>query len=39
VIYYQNPKSLGAGMITALSNRIGDALLITSIALLIREGD
>lgn len=39
VIYYQNPKSLGAGIITALSNRIGDALLITSIALLIREGD
>nr|UUC08052.1 NADH dehydrogenase subunit 5 [Parantropora penelope] len=28
VIYYLNDKSLGAGMITAMTNRIGDALLI-----------
>lgn len=28
VIYYQNDKSLRAGMITAITNRIGDALLI-----------
>jgi len=39
VIYYQNRKSLAAGIITALSNRIGDALLIVSIALLLREGE
>lgn len=31
VIYYQNSKSLGAGLITFLSNRVGDALLIVSI--------
>uniref|UniRef100_UPI0031F3A5E4 NADH dehydrogenase subunit 5 n=1 Tax=Loimia medusa TaxID=167822 RepID=UPI0031F3A5E4 len=32
VIYYQNPKSLGAGMITALTNRIGDVALLVAIA-------
>nr|YP_009441897.1 NADH dehydrogenase subunit 5 [Trypophloeus asperatus]AOY40105.1 NADH dehydrogenase subunit 5 [Trypophloeus asperatus] len=34
VIYYQNVKSFGAGMLTALSNRIGDAALLIGIALL-----
>ena len=38
VIYYQNPKSLGAGIITALSNRIGDVIILLSVALLINTG-
>nr|AOY39741.1 NADH dehydrogenase subunit 5 [Scolytinae sp. BMNH 1043123] len=32
VIYYQNVKSYNAGMLTALSNRIGDAALLMAIA-------
>lgn len=38
VIYYQNPKSLAAGMITALTNRIGDVLILITIALCLRQG-
>nr|QXU60612.1 NADH dehydrogenase subunit 5 [Dendronereis chipolini] len=38
VIYYQNPKSLGAGMITALTNRIGDVMILLSIALSFNQG-
>lgn len=38
VIFYQNPRSLGAGIITLITNRIGDALIISSIALLIYQG-
>lgn len=38
VIYYQNAKSLGAGMITALTNRIGDVLILISIAWTINLG-
>nr|QNN93057.1 NADH dehydrogenase subunit 5 [Platynereis sp. 2 PA-2020] len=38
VIYYNNPKSLGAGMITALTNRIGDVMLLISIALMFNQG-
>nr|BDI12962.1 NADH dehydrogenase subunit 5 [Abarenicola claparedi oceanica] len=38
VIYYQNPKSLGAGMITALTNRIGDVMLLLAIAWSINQG-
>lgn len=38
VIYYQNVKSYNAGMITALSNRIGDVALLLSIAWIIRYG-
>nr|YP_009485305.1 NADH dehydrogenase subunit 5 [Lampsilis siliquoidea]AUF70013.1 NADH dehydrogenase subunit 5 [Lampsilis siliquoidea] len=39
VIFYQNKKSLAAGMLTVLVNRIGDALLILSICFLINWGE
>nr|QIJ59980.1 NADH dehydrogenase subunit 5 [Agrypnus sp. YD-2019] len=39
VIYYQNVKSYNAGMITALSNRIGDVALLISIAWMLNYGD
>nr|AYW52620.1 NADH dehydrogenase subunit 5 [Elateridae sp. JWH-2018] len=38
VIYYQNIKSYNAGMITALSNRIGDVALLISIAWMLNYG-
>lgn len=38
VIYYQNPKSLAAGIITALTNRVGDVLLLVCIALTLNQG-
>lgn len=38
VIYYQNDSSLAAGMITALSNRIGDSLLILCIVWSLISG-
>nr|YP_009107128.1 NADH dehydrogenase subunit 5 [Tylorrhynchus heterochaetus] len=38
VIYYQNNKSLGAGLITAFTNRIGDVMILISIALLLNTG-
>uniref|UniRef100_UPI0030FE89BA NADH dehydrogenase subunit 5 n=1 Tax=Phyllodoce medipapillata TaxID=868040 RepID=UPI0030FE89BA len=38
VIYYQNPKSLAAGMITALSNRVGDVMLLLSIGWSLNQG-
>nr|AYW52253.1 NADH dehydrogenase subunit 5 [Cleridae sp. 1 ACP-2013] len=38
VIYYQNFKSFNAGMITALSNRIGDVALLMSIAWMLNYG-
>lgn len=34
VIYYQNGKSLGAGIVTAFMNRVGDALLLLGVSLL-----
>nr|URH16926.1 NADH dehydrogenase subunit 5 [Microcerotermes papuanus] len=38
VIYYQNVKSYGAGMLTVLSNRIGDVALLIVIAWMINFG-
>nr|YP_009643723.1 NADH dehydrogenase subunit 5 [Labriocimbex sinicus]AYC21408.1 NADH dehydrogenase subunit 5 [Labriocimbex sinicus] len=38
VIYFQNSKSYNAGMITVLSNRIGDVALLMSIAWLMNYG-
>nr|YP_010743974.1 NADH dehydrogenase subunit 5 [Corigetus marmoratus]WET31977.1 NADH dehydrogenase subunit 5 [Corigetus marmoratus] len=38
VIYYQNVKSFNAGMLTALSNRIGDAALLVAIAWMMNYG-
>nr|AXJ93300.1 NADH dehydrogenase subunit 5 [Nereis sp.] len=39
VIYYNNPKSLGAGMITAMTNRIGDVMMLMTIALMLNESN
>lgn len=38
VIYFQNYKSYNAGILTALSNRIGDVALLISIAWIINLG-
>nr|QHD26801.1 NADH dehydrogenase subunit 5 [Murex trapa] len=38
VVYYQNMKSLGAGMLTVLANRIGDVMILISIGLLVLQG-
>lgn len=38
VIYYQNIKSFNAGILTALTNRIGDSALIMSIAWILNYG-
>nr|FAA04237.1 TPA: NADH dehydrogenase subunit 5 [Triannulata magna] len=38
VVYYQNSKSLAAGMVTALSNRVGDVMILLSIAISLNSG-
>lgn len=35
VIYFNSHKSLNAGMVTAITNRIGDCLILVAIALLL----
>nr|YP_010704167.1 NADH dehydrogenase subunit 5 [Ptosima chinensis]WCO87660.1 NADH dehydrogenase subunit 5 [Ptosima chinensis] len=38
VIYYQNVKSFNAGMLTALSNRVGDVAFLLSISWMMNYG-
>nr|YP_010704180.1 NADH dehydrogenase subunit 5 [Julodis variolaris]WCO87686.1 NADH dehydrogenase subunit 5 [Julodis variolaris] len=38
VIYYQNFKSYNSGMLTALSNRVGDVALLMAIAWMLNYG-
>nr|AML26709.1 NADH dehydrogenase subunit 5 [Hydrophilidae sp. BMNH 1274734] len=38
VVYYQNVKSYNAGMLTALSNRIGDVAFLLSISWMLNYG-
>lgn len=38
VIYFQNVKSYNAGILTALSNRIGDVLILLAIAWILNFG-
>nr|YP_009743986.1 NADH dehydrogenase subunit 5 [Adhemarius dariensis]QIE12749.1 NADH dehydrogenase subunit 5 [Adhemarius dariensis] len=38
VIYYQNVKSFNAGMLTALSNRVGDVLILMVISWMLNYG-
>nr|YP_010554705.1 NADH dehydrogenase subunit 5 [Ceratopsyche trifora]UYO79338.1 NADH dehydrogenase subunit 5 [Ceratopsyche trifora] len=38
VIFYQNVKSFNSGMLTVLSNRVGDVMLLMSISWMINVG-
>lgn len=39
VIYYQNYKSLNAGILTVLSNRVGDVFILVAIGYVLNYGD
>nr|BAT57240.1 NADH dehydrogenase subunit 5 [Fabaeformiscandona kushiroensis] len=39
VVYYSNFKSYGAGMITCLSNRIGDGAILIAMGWMLSQGD
>ena len=38
VVYFQRRKSHNAGILTALTNRLGDALILVAIVLALYEG-
>lgn len=38
VIYYQNPSSIAASLLTALTNRLGDVAILLAIAITINQG-
>lgn len=38
IVFYQNPKSLAAGIITIIINRIGDVIILISISLILGAG-
>jgi len=38
IVYYKNRKRLGSGMITALSNRLGDCLFLCCLGFLLHQG-
>nr|YP_010610648.1 NADH dehydrogenase subunit 5 [Cirrothauma murrayi]WAP91403.1 NADH dehydrogenase subunit 5 [Cirrothauma murrayi] len=38
VIYYQNNKSLSGGMLTVLTNRIGDCFILGSVSMMVSLG-
>nr|YP_009707722.1 NADH dehydrogenase subunit 5 [Palaemon sinensis]QES95229.1 NADH dehydrogenase subunit 5 [Palaemon sinensis] len=38
VVYYQNEKSAAAGMLTVLSNRVGDVAILLGIAMMVDFG-
>jgi len=38
VMYYQNPSSIAARMLTALTNRLGDVAILLAIAITLNQG-
>lgn len=38
VIYYQNIKSISAGILTILANRIGDVIILLSVGIMVLSG-